>query len=684
LALAEGTYEARRVTGVTLVGACAARVDLSVDALGGDAALEELTLRANEATPRVEAGATVRLRGIRVLGAASGLTIGAGADVSAEAFASAGGGPGVLVGEAAAFECARCVFDGPGWPNATQRQGVEAEGARVTLREVTVRGMERAVAARRGSALEVLDLRAVGCDRAVDVSASEARVERVAADNGIVGLLARDSATLEVTDASFRANLRQDISVSRGTLVASKVSSDGSQPGDTSGRVALSLGRVESRGTLERAVLIEPGQLAVQVVGEATVEDLRVYGGRGGAATVGGRLTIEGGLITGTELAVSTVPTGPTLDAIGGDDEESRAGETVLRRVQLGPGAPSAGQLWIGAFVDFLHRRVPPRTVLEDVHIALGEAPAVGVAVLRGELDVRRLSVRGRGEQPLRTGIAVADGEAVVRGAVFDVPRAMTAARGARLELTDVRVDNRGWHIDAFGITEGSTVDARRLALRGDGGPGLVVEGAGSRATVRGLRAQGTGNLAALAGARLELVDAALEAPVGAGVALVGADTSLEVAGLWIRGGVPVFLGPRFAGVAVSADARASLADVTVQGMAGGAGIFGLLARLELTRVAITGSGPDACGLRLDSTHARGRDVLLRGIDGPGLVVIEADADLARVAVLDNRVGLLRQGESRLAMEPGRVRGNEVEDEVCDQCGEAPPEVAPPAPLPPL
>ena len=90
--------------------------------------------------------------------------------------------------------------------------------------------------------------------------------------------------------------------------------------------------------------------------------------------------------------------------------------------------------------------------------------------------------------------------------------------------------------------------------------------------------------------------------------------------------------------------------DVTVEGGAGGTAVFALLARLRLQRLAVTDAegDPYATGLRLDRTLATGEDVVLRGMDGPGLVVIESEAELVRAAVLDNRVGILRQGESRL------------------------------------
>ncbi len=215
---------------------------------------------------------------------------------------------------------------------------------------------------------------------------------------------------------------------------------------------------------------------------------------------------------------------------------------------------------------------------------------------------------------------------------------------------------------------------------------GLVGVGTETRVAVRGLRAQGVGNLVAIDGARLELSDALLDAPVGGGVAVIGVGTTLDVSGLWIRDGVPVFLGPRFAGVATLADAVASLTDVTVERTSGGTSLLASLSQVHVERVVVVDSAPGgtAEGLRLERAVVSGGDVLVRGIGGAGLVLIENDAELARVAVLDNDVGILRQGDNRLVLDPGRVAGNEKQDEVCDQCSEAPPVVAPPTPLPPL
>ena len=79
-----------------------------------------------------------------------------------------------------------------------------------------------------------------------------------------------------------------------------------------------------------------------------------------------------------------------------------------------------------------------------------------------------------------------------------------------------------------------------------------------------------------------------------------------------------------------------------------------------------------------------GADVRVRGVEGPGLTLVDAEADLARLTVEGNEVGVLRQGETAERLAPAHIAGNARDDEICVACSPAPPEVLPPRPLPPL
>jgi len=666
----------------TLLGGCAAQVEITLGAIGADTSLEGVTLAVPEAPTAVEPGADVTLRSVRIIGDATGLDLGPGATLVAEALAVRAGTNSVRVAEGAEFECTRCALEGPEASIEGFQQGIECNGGEVRLRHTTLRHLDRGVTGNRGCDLELRDVRAVDCFMAVVVSEAEADISRFAADSGFFGIRVFEGGVLKLREASFVGNGFSDLST-LGRVEASRLSTDGTLPNDgaDSGRQSILVGP-GATAAVTQFVAFEAGTDALFVWngGDATVTDLRIDGAGFGGNAQRGRLEIVGAAITRTAVGVNaqTTPAGP--DAL-------EVGRATLRDVVLGPGRPLTGHFWVGAFVDSDVPDQPSRMALHDVHVRFGPEPAVGVAILQGRLRATRLVTVASGPQRQRTAVAIAEGgHATIEAATLQSPRAVTATRRSRAELADVEVDNRAWPIDAIDVVEGSELSARRLTVLGDGGPPLVVQGVDSRAVLRGLRAHRAGNIAAIDGASLELRDAILEAPVGGGVALAGAGVTAQLDGLWVRGGGPAFLGPRFAAVAASAGAAASLVDVTVEGSFGGTGVFALLAQLELERVAVLDTQGDGAaeGLRLDATTATGTDLLLRGMNGPGLVVIESDIEVARAAVLDNEIGILRQGESRLRLDPSRVEGNRSTDEVCDQCSEAPPEIAPPTPLPPL
>ncbi len=520
---------------------------MTLATLAAAVTLRDLTLVAPESPPWVAEDAALTLRRVRLVGSASGLAIEPRAEVSAEAFAVGGDGFGVVLRPDASFECTRCVFDGPGHPLQAGHQGVDSEGGRVRLREVTMRGLDRGVGAAADTELDVQDLRVVACDRGIEVSGSHATVTRFAAEAGIVGFFVRNQGTATLEDGSFHANLREDIAVIQAVVEASRVSTDGRQEVDASGRASIGVDNVDGRAVFERVVAFEPGQITLQVLGEATVTDLRVAGGFNGAVALGGRLEIYGARITDTEVGVSVESTGPPLTRPDPGDEVSRAGLLRLEAVHIGDGAPSTGRLWVGVFVDFVHRRVAPRAELVDVHLDIGDHAAIGVAVIQGELDAQRVTMRARGDHQERTGIAVAEGAVRVAGATLELPRALTATRGSTVDLSDFTIDNAGWPVDAIDVVEGAELVGRRLTVHGDGGRAVVAQDSGSGVYLQGVRVAGGGPLAVLAGAHIELKDALLDRPVGGGLALVGAGATLAASGLWIRDGVPVFLGPRFA-----------------------------------------------------------------------------------------------------------------------------------------
>ena len=682
--LEAGVHVFERLEAVTLVGTCATQVELQVDVLGPGVVLHDVTLLAEEAPPVVEAGARVTLRRVRVVGAESGVVLREGAELAAEAIALDGAGEGVQVEAGAHFECHRCAFDGPGGVRLGGQQGLEALGGRVTLRGASFRGFDIAMSARRDAALDLEDVRVIDSDSGVRVQDATTRIRRLAVTGGLLGVSA-SRGTTDIEDASFAGNWRTDVAVSRGTMNARRISADGRIVVDASTRSAVDCVGATGVLRLDQAVVVEPGNIGVSVSEcDAEVAALRVDGGSTGAAAVGGRLQIDGARLTRNRVGLSSESIGPRRSEPDSDPEAGRRGVLTARRVHVGTGAPAPGDRWVGVFVGPVGRWHLPHADLEDVHLELGEHPSMGAAVVEGSLAARRLSMAASGAESDRAGVVVAAGRVTLEGATLELPRGVAATRASEVELTDVRIDNRAWLVDAIDVVGEAQVDARRLTLQSDGAPGVVVEGSGARLTAEAVRASGTANLAAVDGGRLEVRDARLDGPVASGVAAAGAGTVLDLAGVWIRQGAPAFLGPRFAGVSVSGDAAGVLTDVTVDETNGGVGVLAVLAQVEVQRLAISGGRGVSDGLRIDSGAVSGAEVLLRGMPGPGLVVIDGRVQLARAAVLRNEVGLLRQGENEVALDPARVEGNETRDDVCDQCSETPPEVAAPTPVPPL
>lgn len=668
--LEAGVHRMERLADVTVVGVCAAQVTLRVETLGPGVTLRGVTVLADEAAPVVEAGANVTLREVRVEGEHAGLVVEAGAQVEAEAFAVVGPGGGVTVAGAAALSCVRCLVED------TVQAAFYARGE-LTLRDTTARVSVRdGILADTGATLRVEDLRVVGAVHAVTVSGAQGHAERVVVEGGADGVQVTHRGELTLEDYAALATAGTVLAVRNARGVVRRVTADAEPTPRGVRHNGVSVLGATSELDLEQAVFHDAGTRGVEVnEGTARVRDLYVRGGLFG-------LDVSWhGLLEATGVRIVE----PELSPVLASNADLR-----LSSAWLGPaqGAPDPVLVSVLASDDTGER--PARVTLVDTEIALPELPAVGVVALQGsQVEARRLRVTSEGDELERSALFVSGvGRIAVEGGHIRAPRvAGSASGGAVVELRDVAVDQRPWVFDAVDVVGGAGLLLERVRILGGGGPLAVAQGEGTELRMRRVHVTGSSNVAVLDGAMATLEDVRLERPVGTAVAVFGTGATMVAERLRLEDGVPAFGVGRFVGIFVGDGAAASLEDTVVERVQG-VGVYVRLAALEVAGLAVrvaTRFGLDPGeGVRVEQSRVSGVDVTVSSVAGPGLVVADAEVELERAALLDNEVGVLRQGENAVRLSPSRVAGNAVDDDVCDQCSTTPPEVAPPKPVPPL